>query len=101
MSPPAVQRGRRRRRPHHASPCLLGTAHARLEVTWPPDRGTGQRILEDSAFGWLNGELLQMVGFGGHEGFHTGNPAVHIRAAPIEQINATTGTNSETQRLSV
>jgi hypothetical protein len=32
-------------------PRLPGTAHARLEVTWPPGRGTGQRILEDSAFG--------------------------------------------------
>jgi hypothetical protein len=39
-------------------PCLPGTAHARLEVTCPPQRGTGQRILEDSAFGRLNGEPL-------------------------------------------
>jgi len=50
-------------------PCLPGTAQARPEVTCP-----------------------------GHEGFHTGNPAVHVSAAPIERINAAT---PETQRLPV
>jgi hypothetical protein len=44
-------------------PCLPGTAHAQLDVIWAPGRGTGQRIVEDSAFGWLTGELLQMAGF--------------------------------------
>jgi hypothetical protein len=81
-------------------PCLPGTARAWLEVTQPPGRCTGRRILVDSAFGWLNDELLQMVGFWGHEGFHTGNPVVHVRAAPTEQINVTTaGTKGATRRL--